>query len=1765
MSSFYFSSHREGPKPRGRPSFSHKVKTVSERRGRGGSVGRPLGRPAMREAREPHAEREYCFESEAKKGTHHFQRQGGEMPKHQRRFGCPIRDAKIEDYEDEKAPKVHEHLERKFSHVEAELGNKLARNHYSRPRDAPREKQRLTQDLARQKRLLSEDIARAELLQREQISKKVVDVNEGRNEHEGVGELSNCDASLDDMSEMTSVDNTKPPSRFTVEGGQDECASMYEKCYGSHPGGQARSFPKDNKVETETQKPEHERESLFERFLRKGDIQAMKSIEFVNENEVEVKGLNYVAASCETKISNSLSNTTSANSSSGEEHEKCQESPIAGNLEPLKFENVTDDELTLSDTELHGSDVSGSEKNQIELEAKLCPPNEHEHFPDVCSDKPISKETCPDVVSTVVDPPENTQVSSSEKNIFESFNCTPCECQSEHEQDVGMDTVEGLGQVKSESAPGSTDVKELEQNPDHSIIKTSKLDQLMAEPDMQCKHSSKFVDDPASEQGIASCVDYEEGEFVEEEAKNCVEEGERPVCADLPKHEPERIGAKENGSASESCHNFKEEMGKDEAVKMTEKETLPVALVNGGNNESELSNNEGMSDAGELSEPNTGPRVVRGKVKIKKRKKHHNAGKAHIKSSLSNPRSKVSRGKPGGKRGRKGNRRQKVKAFESDSDDNEDLCMKTGDSLTKEKEVENTGEEKKRFVPSTHEEGDKESSGRVGEESRSVQQASPPLPADNSTLHGDEKTREDGIGSSIVEDSEEEGERQELEEHGKKERTRKEKRLAARQKRKSEDKDKDRSTPPHLVSQNRFARDLPRHNWLVEQLLQQNKLCGDTLNNMALSDKKDVKEKGSDTEETKAEVEVEAKSEGRQSPETETNCKSEAATSSGEQSEAQTSPVKDNFQSELHKSFLRRGFQPSVPRAPPKLKPSTDSCSDSKVKPLPQKHKLSPKETPTLEPLPKLRKIVDEEREEEEGEPAEKETPSGDHQESAEENELARKVSSPIEILDDEEERKANAKEPGAETEPRSPVAGGTLRSRSEQVAQKSSKSPTLSKSMSFSPLNRSMSLSSTKRLLSSVSPKDHVGHPLHMPPHRAAILIPVVPVHDGVRMSPGLTHSPSHLKGYPPRTFTPHLLTHSSPMLSSGMFPNPLSPGLRYPGNTCMHHHMGPKSGASCKRDVNCPFHGNQPRGVPPGLLGISGHHPPIPNFGQHGHEHLASSVLNRSRHERSKSPCTHPDCKVCQPEKDPRGVKDSDAYNDKGPGEVPKVVKPIAHVPGKRASLMLPHLQQHGRPAHAFYRGLEELHEEKSRRIGGDALLSPPHKPGDKFSKDHMSPLHDRQIGQQPLTLSELNRRREEELYKSRPEEPGLSVKSKTSPHGDFIVPGLPSPSRTVHVKPHSKDSLTLSPGRSQSSICVSQADKRELPHSISRRIGEEKERSDYASYMAELLKSGPPRLRPLEDPRQKREELLMLSRESSAFMRHMSAKDPSGKFADGKNVMSRGLEQMDRGMRQIEDEQSARMRVISSHGNVGILSLGPRELESAKGKECEEKRRPNSREAESERLRNEQVALHRELGRRGHMELLQAKEREKREGFRGLPGDRERPSEFNTRSSEALSDKNTSFPFDRTSISPVQKRYSDQLVSTSMSQRFEPRIDPRMMALRELELQRRQENNRVSDASHRDMLSRMALSFAMEKGKPIFGQPDAAPEQSTLDPSRIRPEFRGRTPPISTAREFAMPASSRQALDRLAAAAGKSGGLVAEPRLKQVSCCTEIKMIC
>ena len=336
-----------------------------------------------------------------------------------------------------------------------------------------------------------------------------------------------------------------------------------------------------------------------------------------------------------------------------------------------------------------------------------------------------------------------------------------------------------------------------------------------------------------------------------------------------------------------------------------------------------------------------------------------------------------------------------------------------------------------------------------------------------------------------------------VEEDGKREHGRKEKRIG-KTKRKSEEKDKERErcTPPHLISQNRYARDLPRHNWLVERLLQQNKLCAeDTLQRSRDTNDEQGKDEtpAADEQELSNSDEKENPTEKlRSSPVEPTTEKTEVSVSlSPKQQSDQDDPIspsRDGFQNELHRSFLRRSFPTNVPRTLPRLKPSpsdTGSGSDNKPPPPPLKHTLSSKEPCGLEPLPKLRKIVDDK--EITNEPQGKEEFNSEKRESDEigssGTEQPRKVMSPIEILDDEDEKKKRGEEEKTTSDELSLANDKHSSSKFNETSQKDGeKSPV--KSSSTSPSEKHSPFTSPKKPFGTVNPtvpsnmRDKFGRP---------------------------------------------------------------------------------------------------------------------------------------------------------------------------------------------------------------------------------------------------------------------------------------------------------------------------------------------------------------------------------------------------------------------------------------------------------------------------------------------------------------------------------------------------------------------------------------------------------------------------------------------------------------------------------------------------------------
>ncbi|XP_078363277.1 uncharacterized protein LOC144647353 isoform X2 [Oculina patagonica] len=1823
MSSYYFSSHmhpRDGAKPRGRPTFSHRSKSAGDKRGRGTS--KPAARPGVRE-RDQYPDRNSEFDaSQQRKSAHHYQRHSSEVPRHSGRYDSPVRNTRLaEDSDERKLSPVRDPGSKKYQQIDENKAAKVI----SHRRDAPREKQRLTQDLARQKRLLSEDIARAELLQREQLTKKFVDIFDNRKE------------SLDTDRVGVEIEDDKVAKENFLEDEKDCSHSMYERCYGDHSPEYNNDHTNQDNDDIVCKLPV-ERESLFDRFLRKGTVQEMKSIEFVNESKVEVKGMRYK--------NNSVTNPSSAEPE--QEGVQCCEADSVTNrpeFEPLKFENVSDDELTFSDADIEKPVLENRKLSDDELKVNGGSPtypkalNLAENGLDSTTEAKCNgiEENCDSIDSGLC----------SKENLINNLGYVSCECPSEEGNSNRDDkTTESSFMCDSMDCLQPND-------PDHSSIKSSRIARLMEEPDMQCEHSSKHSNDCESQgtDDVSSCCAMDEINGVKNTENQNPDSWNHRVCGhevngthSTGPSEKERLD-KETKSKQASCSveisesktvkendEVKEVQSSGHPEKGTFQNNSYNAEQNSENvaNESELSNIEGMSDAGELSEPEGVAPVSRGKMKKKKRKKPKNNKNVH-KPVLNNPRRKSKAGKARSAV-KDANASKAVKQLDSESDDDtlqsksKETCESSqqaaaaaaaeGKGLLKLIDTPNACNELMTSRgSSSHGSVDKDNDTNHHKDIKpAALQESQVEKDDGSIKHGGRRSLSpneecfDGdntieevvamgtVGSDNCDSAQElnaDSQRSIMEEDGRREQARKEKRIG-KTKRKSDEKDRERSTPPHLISQNRYARDLPRHNWLVERLLQQNKLCAEDtvhhktdandeqdkeLNNQAGKEEElsnsGEKENVLDKENTRTSpVELAEKPEvrGAFSP-----------TQQSDHEDPMSSP-RDDFQNELHKSFLRRSFPPNVPKTLPRLKPSSPESSGSieggfkstetKPPPPPLKHALPSKEAPGLEPLPKLRKIVDDKGNTDE--PQEKEAFTSENQRgTSSETEQPRKVISPIEILDDDEEKKKRFLEEKVymNDAPQSGREHSTPKSN-DSSQKDGQKSPV--KSLSVSSPDRVTPFSSARKPFGTVNPtipgsmKDKFGRPMHMPPHRAAILIPVVPMHDGNGMpiSPGLGPTSPHLKGYSPRTFTPHLLTHSAAVPGPGMFGNPLSQTGRYPATNCGHHmHGNMKSGIPCKRDVNCPFHGNSPRGIHSGIVDIPGHHGPLHAFGPHSHDHL-SAVMSRERRECEKSQCRQADCQTYQTDK--QSPPGREALGDKPSLQTPKVVKPIAHVPGKRPPLMLSHLQQIGKHSPATLRELEAMHEEKARRFGADLLHSPHQlqKSPERSPREHVVPnmpqLQERRPLHQPLTLSDLNRRREEEMMRVKVDE---GLKSKSLP-GELILSGLPSPSRgpaKMTTPPHSKDPSLISPGRGHSSA-TSPVDKRDQTISL-RRLVEEREPS---SAMSEFLKPGPPRLRPLDEAdmrlsseRQRREEL---SRgHASPFLRMHSAKDAvthSGKFSDGKEGLGpRGIELLGQAGR-LERERNAE----SLHGNSNIVNPGLRLLDDKvrqSGNRDEQRSREHLSPETEHRLRLEQSGEHK--ARRRSLELLQVKDKEPRMELREKDGtripisERDRPEDILLlRAGDSSSRSRMPFELSpplRHKVFPDRPFLASAAIPGRIDPRMDPRVDPRMAALHELEMHRRGEAIRASEPSHRELLSRMASSLPISKGGPtignaIFVRPDGSLERRGPDSARLPSDVHVYSPPTSLAsREYGLIMNSRQAMERLAAAAGKPGSHLAE----------------
>ncbi|XP_029184503.2 uncharacterized protein LOC114952686 isoform X3 [Acropora millepora] len=1708
MSNYYFSHihQNDGTKSRGKPSLSgHKAKSNGDKRGRG--IAKPAGRTSARD-RDQYPDTVDVNQRRAV--SQHCQQHGsGDVSRNSGRYGSPVRRV-VEDPEGRNSSSAKE--SRKFQPMEENKPSKVT----SHRRDAPREKQRLTQDLARQKRLLSEDIARAELLQRGQLSKKLSDMFEGKKESLG------ADKAAGDISEENeSKDNDhQVESCRALE--KDESPSMYDKCYGNYSPEYLNEQANNSSTHDENSDGDCKgTESLSDPTLRKESVPEIKNIEFVNESKVEVK---------EMVLKESLPVKTCVDSEICETVSEPDTRPRG--LEPLKFENVTDDELAFSDSERDAAVIGNSDISPNEFALNGGSPAFLKALSPVENELESNLQMNCNSVEELKDSSPKSDV-FSEENVIPNLECETCECPSED--------------VEGKSSEGN----ERSLEPDHSNVKNSKVARLMEEPDMQCEHSSK-----------CSLESQEDQVFTEE---NDVEKADVLSSVDLNEKQSleMQIGSRETlvverktvGMRADMKEIHSSDVSHTELSRRTSCDVEPNA--ENATNESELSNIEGMSDAGELSETEAGLFVNRGKIKKKKRRKPKGL-KSVQQSAFGNPRRKA-KGHKGRSAVKDSKTVKRIKQLDSESDD--EAVRQTSQEWAENVE----------FPSQSHSAGGKqsESSKPIAMEindhcgTNGEQRLHSPSQECNPEDCREEVVAMGTVTSDHCESSQETGERNT--ELGKST-----ERKIARTKRKSEEKDRDRSTPPDLISQNRYARDLPRHNWLVERLRQQNKLCSeDTQQHPRDSKDEDDNEENpaGDVQEGSRSSDKEAPAESRHSPKlTPENSERIGSTSPKRRSENEEprSPEVDDFENELHRSFLR-SLPPNVPRALPRLKPSvTESSSANENKPLPPplKHGLSSKETCSLEPIPKLRKISDEKESTNETTQAQEETDAentGDSDLHTADLEQARKVMSPIEILDDEDEKKKHGQARSAANDEKVVDSDQNSGAKCNDPSKKDGdKSPV--RSLPGSSPDKQTPFTSAMKPFGTVNPtipggvKDKFGRHMDMPPHRAAILIPVVPMHDGngLPISPGLGPASPRMKGFSPRTFSPHLLTHGArPVPVSGMFGGPLSPGGRYSAPNCHHMHGNMKPGIPCKRDLNCPFHGNNSRGIPPGILDIPGHHGPMPNFGSLGHDHM-SAVMSRERRERDKSSCASP--------------LGRDTLGDKQALQTPKVVKPIAHVPGKRTPLMLSHLQQIGKQPPSL-RELEALHEEKSQRYGQDLLLSPhqmrksPDRPSVEQIVPGISPLNDRRPLHQQLTLSDLNRRRETDLLKGKADE-GLKAKPSEILSSD-LVPSSRGPAKLASP-PHSKDLNLLSAGRGHRSP----VDKRDPVLSM-RRLFEERER--------EFMKPGPPRLRSLDEAdvrqppeRQSREERLLTRRHVSPFSRGPSSKEPAihpvGKASEGIELVSpRGVDRL--GPLGLVERDDGKVGPKSSFGHSGFMNPSIRLLEE-KRKEVEEMRPSAGREEQRGRER-----VSPEMDRRDrleqatdpkmrsrNLELAQLKEKESRKELADKDNVR-RPSSEGERSDDVVllmpGEANNMLRLP-TELSPPprHKLYPERsFLLPGVAGRIDPRMDPRMFALHKLEMHRRGEAIRASEPSHRELLSRMASSLPTNKGvppvgKPLFVRPDGSLERRPPESSRLPSEVHVYSPPSSLpSREYGFMMNSRQAMERLTAAAGKPGGLMVD----------------
>lgn len=1678
MSGFYYTSpsqHREGNRPRGRPPFSHK-KHINEKRGRGRS-------PNRNQTRERDHQAERDVESEVNSRKHYNKHNQPEMQhRTHSRYSSPSRNSRQGDDVDSSGS------ERSHSSKDSEGKANINRKENSSSkssvkhhrRDPPREKQRLTQDLARQKKLLSEDLARNQVLQKEQINNSY------------------------DTEERKESDSDSAPEQYESTEDKGECThekesqlTMYEKCYGNFsavsPGDESTE---ENQRQIKSTKCDNMEKNLFERMLSRGSVAETKHIEFVNESQLEMRS-DEEKNDSDQVIAKSLSSQADTTS----------EGDLNRKVKLPVFENVTDDELSISDNEtsahLKLNSVRDISSNALVTGAKVAA--DVNCFSTTLPQNNYSSE---DVLGKI------SKVHSLKEHVIDCNDKLPCECLAN----------DGTGNDTSVHLNGN----DSDQKSDHSTIKASKMSKILDEPDSQCEHSLRH------------------------EGFN--HEGDITTQYDLNKTRNNvETSVSDNMESIEKTTN-----DSNDHVDVDNNKGLENASM-----DTDVSHNEGMSDAEELSDLE--PITSSGKTKIKRKTRKKPKISKNLIKVTNSPQRQPRRSKTGRRLGRPPKVSKPTRQIDSDSDEQENCENKELESQSPSQELSAADSTQGNYKQNEDSNQLDENASRDEEQ---MEESKDDEAADEEPLSPDSADNQD----SDTEDANQEifsltdAERIQYEEEGKKERARKDKRMAARQKRKSveRDRDRERATPPHLVSQNRFARDLPRHNWLVERLLQQKKLGQEALkqdeneNSDNAEGNSDQESKAKDDISTK-DIDVEAEHDSKSQDKV---CTKEPLLEYVEAlKEEPSSPVKDDFQSELHRSFLRRSFPPNVPRSPPKLKPaSPESSMNSENKPIPPplKHKLHTKEHSILEPVPKLKKIVPEKAKE--SDETAKPVEGNSESEGSKDTDSSRKQDSPIEIFDDEEEKKKSQNE--VETKNTKPSNSPVISSSFSADKLLSKDDDSASKFSSFSPPKKHHAYPPSKKIVHSVSPtlpgsaKDLPSpHPMG-PHHRAAILIPVAPMHDanGLQLPPSLGPTSPHMKPYSPRTFTPHLITHNPPFSTAGLFSGP--PPNRYPAGSCHHHyHPGMKPGP-CKRDVNCPFHGSPTRALPGGILGLPSHHPAsIGAFNSH-HEHI-SQMLAREREHR-EGHCPNGDCKLCRQGKESPKIRELDnkSINDKKSPQPSKVVKPIAHVPGMRPPLMLSHLQQFGiRPGHNFP-DIDAIQEEKARRSGIDPLLSPRAKLGSTSpERPSRDPLvaglfsHERRSLPQSLTLSDLNRRREQELLKA----PHDALKRRSMP-GEFIMPGFSPPSslsKTGLI--HPKDSVLFSSSRSHP-VMTSQTDKRDL-----QRL-DERERN---VFLADPLKSGPPRLRPLDEKmdmhalrnlneHKNREE--MSRRDNTPGLRPVPTSKEGSGMPPAKLFEEREApreQSRDQSMGFSRPNKEIDMRLLSSHGNASILGPGMRNLdenrkiseEERKGLPREnleqEARRTVESETREREIREEQAMNALEASHRRSIEQMREKEQEKRafaerDAMRGLtPLERERMKQQLMQGPEADKHFKAAFAMSRERSPPFLRRemFAERLLDpTKIDHRLELRAAP------PYDLQRRQEFFRAAEGSHRELLGRIASNYSANKhpGEKHF------PERFHPEMTRPLTDMGGHSP----TRGYPLSLASRQAMDRLAAAAqGKS----------------------